>query len=465
MLLIYLLLSALKQMNPLSASTTSTAASDDNGNAQPSQSMPSSLVAPALISQGPNQPFTGSVQPQQGQIPAYPQTWFPSQGSTYSQSGFVAPVSSSPFNPPNIPALFGANSTSFNPTMQNPSPIYSRPLPTNTLPPLYMQSSPSLSGQSHSPILLPASGQLSASGMPHNLRPAVPTFPQAAPLGHNSMVSQNMIFSVPPANAPNNLTSPMSGSSHSFSPTAMSQNRGPTPNVAPGPNSFPGSSPNSLSPAIQRPSSSDFTFQPHRPPYAAPQPTWQSNQPQPYHSTRPPNQTGQTPLAPQSMRPGIHNFDSSPMQGMPRPQMNQPRPQISTNFGGRPPGPPLSPRHPAFLGPNGGSMPSIPHMQPRNFIPPGPIRNPNAPFFPMQGNQMQNHPIRAIRPPTGPGPHQQFGNHPGNAFGGASGVQQTYDPFSPSSAPFNSQMGNNAGRARSEADPEYEDLMASVGVK
>ncbi|KAK4409224.1 40S ribosomal protein S11 [Sesamum angolense] len=64
-------------VNPMSASTTSTAISDDNVNTHLSQSTPNSIIAPALINQGTAQPFSGSLPPSQGQFPQYPQTWFP----------------------------------------------------------------------------------------------------------------------------------------------------------------------------------------------------------------------------------------------------------------------------------------------------------------------------------------------------------------------------------------------------
>jgi splicing factor 1 len=47
------------------------------------------------------------------------------------------------------------------------------------------------------------------------------------------------------------------------------------------------------------------------------------------------------------------------------------------------------------------------------------------------------------------------------------GGQQVYDPFSPTSvsAASQQQVGNLGKGRKPENDPEYEDLMASVGVK
>jgi splicing factor 1 len=47
------------------------------------------------------------------------------------------------------------------------------------------------------------------------------------------------------------------------------------------------------------------------------------------------------------------------------------------------------------------------------------------------------------------------------------GGQQVYDPFSPTSVSVASQqqVGNLGKGRKPENDPEYEDLMASVGVK
>ncbi|KAI3450880.1 hypothetical protein Pfo_007545 [Paulownia fortunei] len=578
-------------VNPVSSSTTSTADYVDNVNTHPSQSMSNSIIAPALMNHGTAQPYAGSFPPSQGQFPQfpqYPQAWFPAGPThtpTYPQSGFVTPanssapllsntvqVSSSPFNPTNMPSLFGPRpviAASFSPVLQNPSVVPSRP---HALQPPYMQQAPPL-GQTGGPrntavpILHSVTAQLSLTGPPYNVRPVISTSPQSASLaafsdkprpsagestrwlpspvstsasqgltyimpmnppvvpshGHNAMASQNMVVSgAPLVNIPNNMISPLSGPSQPAGAVASQQSRGgfspllppaasesapssigpaqpampqvamraPSSSGIPGtppmpfmvqssaslpqpgiPSSFSGSAHNfdsikPLSAAIprpQQPSSSDFTFQPHRPPNAASQ-VWQSSQPA-HHNVRPPVQAGQASLAPQS--PLLR-----PVQGFPRPQVshpiNQPRAQIPTNFAGGPTVPLGPPRHPIMPGHNTVASVTVPHMQPRNFVPPHPINNSSGPFPPRPGSQMhiqENHLPGATRPQRFPTPHQHFGNHPGRPFSSSSGGQQIYDPFSPTSVSFNPQMGGNATRVHSESDPEYEDLMASVGVK
>ncbi|KAL0459888.1 UNVERIFIED_CONTAM: Splicing factor-like protein 1 [Sesamum latifolium] len=567
-------------VNPMSASATSTAVSDDNVNTHLSQSTPSSIMAPALIKQGTAQPFAGSLPPPQGQFPQYPQTWFPAgptQTPTHPQSGLVTPanssapllnntvqVSSSPFNPSNMPSFFGSRpviAASFSPVLQNPSVVPPRSQLPHPVQPPYMQQ-PSPLGQTGAPrntpvpILQPATGQLSRTGLLHNVRPDISAMPQSAPPaafsdktfpsvnessrwlpspgnnsasqgltnvmpmtpqvvpshGHNAVASQNMVVSGPsPLNIHSNI---LTGPSQSAGGVGIQQPRGgfspllpsaaseslsmrpQTVNGIPGPatlpfpvqssaslpqpgipNSFSGSAQNfdsmrPLSAAIprpQQPSSSDFTFQPHRPPNAASQVAWQSGQPA-HQNMRPPVQAGQAPLATQSslLWPGGHNLNPSPVQGFPRSQMshqvNQPRVPIPTNFSGSP----MPPRHPTLPGHSGVASATVPHMQPRNFVPPHPINSTPGPFPPRPGSQMhilENHLPGAPRPQRFPTPHQHLGNHPGRPFSSSSGVQQIYDPFSPTAVSFNPQMGSNAARVHGESDPEYEDLMASVGVK
>ncbi|KAK4409223.1 hypothetical protein Sango_0503300 [Sesamum angolense] len=462
-----------------------------------------------------------------------------------------------------MPSFFGSRpviAASFSPILQNPSVVPPRSQLPHALQPPYMQQ-PSPLGQTGAPrntpvsILQPATGQLSRTGLLHNVRPDISAMPQSAPPaafsdkmfpsanestrwlpspgntsasqgltnimpmtppvgpshGHNVVASQNMVVSGPsPLNIHSNI---LTGPSQSAGAVGIQQPRGgfspllpsaaseslsmrpPTANAIPGPvtlpfpvqssaslsqpgipTSFSGSAQNfdsirPLSAAIprpQQPSSSDFTFQPHRPPNAASQVAWQSGQPA-HQNMRPPVQAGQAPLAPQSslLRPGGHNLNPSPVQGFPRPQMshqvNQPRVPIPTNFSGSP----MPPRHPTLPGHSGVASATVPHMQPRSFVP-HPINSTPGPFLPRPGSQMhilENHLPGAPRPQRFPTPHQHLGNHPGRPFSSSSGVQQIYDPFSPTAVSFNPQMGSNAARVHGESDPEYEDLMASVGVK
>ncbi|KAK6141831.1 hypothetical protein DH2020_024427 [Rehmannia glutinosa] len=477
-------------VNPVSSSTTSTSVSDNNAIGQPSQSTTNSTIAPSLINQGSTQPYSQSglvsVPPPQSQFPQYPRAWFPAGPThtpTYSQSGLVNPTNiSAPFlsNTVQVSSSFGPRPVvpaNFSPGLQNPPVFPSRPQPA------YMQQAPPV-GQTGGPRNTP---------LPYNIRPVTSTLPQSAPL---------------PA-FPNNMISPQFGSSQSAGPVAGQQSRGvfppsesgpstiqpssigpaqpamaqlgmraPSPNAIPGArpmpfmvqsfpqpgirNSFSGNAQNfdSSKPTIprpQQPSSVDFTFQPHHPPNAASQ-IWRSNQPAAHNVIRPSLQSGPASLAPQSpmLRP------VTAVQGFPR--LDQPRAQIPTNFAGSPTGP-FPPRHPNMPGHHGVAAITGPHMQPRNFIPPHPINNCPGPFPPRPGNQMhvpENHLRGPQRFPT---PHQHFGNHPGRPFPGSSGAVQTYDPFSPTSVRFNPQMGGNGKRVHSESDPEYDDLMASVGVQ
>ncbi|KAJ8770126.1 hypothetical protein K2173_011221 [Erythroxylum novogranatense] len=97
--------------------------------------------------------------------------------------------------------------------------------------------------------------------------------------------------------------------------------------------------------------------------------------------------------------------------------------------------------------------------------------NLSSPFPSRPGNLLQpHHSFQAHSSWRGNVSTQQFNNNPilgsGVAASG-SGVPQIYDPFSPTSvsvAP--QQQGGHIGKGgRQENDPEYEDLMASVGVK
>ncbi|KAL7116258.1 hypothetical protein ACP275_04G231500 [Erythranthe tilingii] len=423
-------------VNPVSSSTTSNAVSDDKVNAQSSQSQPTSIVGPTPINQGSTQPYPGSLPPPQGQFPQYPQPWFsagPAHTPTYPQSRLVSPtnssapllnntvqVPSSPFNPTNMPSLFGPQPVlppSFSPVPQNPSNFLARPqLPS------YLQQAP-----------------------PHNIRPIISPSPQSAPLttsfSDRPMNPQNVPSHGHHAMHPQNMS--VSGASQPSNPSNM--NFSPSQQFRPLPNPFSGNGRN-FDPV--KPLSSDFTFQPQRqPPNAAPQ-FWQNSQPPHHHNVRPIQTGPQSPF----LRPMVP-LNSPPVgPAFQRPQMShQPMP---TNFAGSPTGPQMPPRH-AML----------PHMQqPRNFIPMN--SNNSGPFPPRPGNHHLGamHPQRHHPMP----PHQQFGNHNGRPFSSSSGVQQTYDPFSPTSTTFsnNPQMGsNNAARVHGETDPEYDDLMASVGVK
>lgn len=279
--------------------------------------------------------------------------------------------------------------------------------------------------------ILPSPTTAQPSGPPpYSSRPPMSISPQFAPVpassaqvpshGHNIMASHNILS---PMNIPNRMISPQQ-SQGGFSPSEstpsvrpmqhapmpysmQSSSAPPQPRI---PNSYPGNALNfdslrPLSAAIPRPSSSDFTFQPHRPPNAPASQLWQGNQ----HSIRPP----QSPLS----RPMAHNMNPpapSIQDGFSRPQINQPMVQIPPRH------------HPMMAGPTG------PHMPPRNFIPPHQINNSLGPFPHRPGSQMHIQEIHLAghaRPQRFPIPQQHFGRQ----FFNSSGTQQTYDPFSPTS--------------------------------
>ncbi|KAG6436483.1 hypothetical protein SASPL_101383 [Salvia splendens] len=426
-------------------------------------------------------------------------------------------VSSSPLNHSNVPTLFGPRPVipaSFSPVPQNPS------VPTSGTQSSYMQQPPShaQTGGPQPPYMHQAPPSTGWPGPPHNL-PLTSRPPFSAsessrwlPSQVSTSASQGPanVMQGPPVNHPNEMISPLSTGAQSSRPVANQQSLGfspmlpsagpestpssmgslqpampqmamrpPPSNAVPGsapmpfptqssgslpqpgmPNSYPGNAANIDSirpvpgtiPRPQQPSSGDFTFQPHRPPSAVSQ-VWQTNQSVP-QNIRHPVQAGQTSLPPHSphMRPMLNNMNLSPMHGFPRPpashQMNQPRPHTPTNFAGNT-AVPVPPRHQMMPGHNA----RVPNMPPRNFAP-HPISNTLGPFPP----RLENH---LARPPRFPTPHQHFGNPPRRPFPS----HQVYDPFAPTAVPFNSQMGSNGARMPSESDPEYEDLMASVGVK
>ncbi|KAK6119929.1 hypothetical protein DH2020_046332 [Rehmannia glutinosa] len=402
-------------VNPVSSSTTSTSVSDNNAIGQPSQSTTNSTIAPSLINQGSTQPYSQSglvsLPPPQSQFPQYPRAWFPAGPThtpTYSQSGLVNPTNiSAPFlsNTVQVSSSFGPRPVvpaNFSPGLQNPPVFSSRAQPP------YMQQAPPV-GQTGGPRNTP---------LPYNIRPITSTPPQSAPL---------------PA-FPNNMISPQFGSSQSAGPVAGQQSRGVFPPSESGPSTIQPSSIGPAQPAMAQlgmrapspnaiPGARPMPFMPHHPPNAASQ-IWRSNQPAAHNVIRPSLQSGPASLAPQSpmLRP------VTAVQGFPR--LDQPRAQIPTNFAGSPTGP-FPPRHP-----------NMPDQEIRCTFP-------KITFVAHKGFRLH---ISILKPS-------------GRPFPGSSGAVQTYDPFSPTSVRFNPQMGGNGKRVHSESDPEYDDLMASVGVQ
>ncbi|XP_073024738.1 uncharacterized protein [Primulina eburnea] len=498
-------------VNTLSASTTLTSIADVRVIADPIQSMPSSFKAPPLVNQGMAQPSTGPLPTRtQSDMPQYPQAWFsagPTQIPFFRQSGLVPPINySAPLfgnpvqaNSTSMPSFFGPPPVipaSFSLVPQNSSFAASRPQPPIALQPPQIPMAP-LPVRSQGNIAM-ASQNIAMSvapwmNIPNNMISPIPAPIQSAggaPLGH-PIASLSYGSAPQPQRGFSPLLPPMASESVSSSigpmqpaipPVAM---RPPSPNIMSGstPIPFPGTSSasflqpgmnNSVPAAIPRPqhgSSADFTFQPQRPQNTFSQVSLQSSQPA-NHNLAPPIQTGHTPLTPPSplVRPLMNNMNPYQVQSFPRiqvsHQMNQPRQQIFTDLVRSPAAPLVTPRGLPLLGHNTISSGIFQHMQPRNLAPPHIIGNSAGPFPPRAANPINSIPQShspAATPHRFPSPHPHFGNDPGKPFSG--GTQLTYDPFSPTSASLNPQMSGNAAKLHNEIDPEYEDLMASVGVK
>lgn len=312
--------------------------------------------------------------------------------------------------------------------------------------------SPSPSSHSQQQGLSP-SHLPSAAGAPGPIQPVMPQvlMPNSSP---NVIPGSTPLIS--PATPSSTLLPPQSGNSGSSSAGAASFNAINPPIMS--------------APRPPRPSSNDFTFQPHRPQNPASEVAHRPN-------TRPilvhpnqsvqPHQGSQTP----SIQPPMHILNPSPtIKGFSGPnvgnQMMQPSTQTPVIFASSPTAHPGPPRHAPFPGST-----AVPLVQPRNFNSAPPFVN--ADGVPRAGGPMQiqqNYPASATRPHSFLAPNQQFNSNisfqpaarPGSR---SSGVQQVYDPFSPSVS-LNTQLSNNRGNTqKQESDPEYEDLMASVGVK
>ncbi|GLT71356.1 hypothetical protein SLA2020_433840 [Shorea laevis] len=231
----------------------------------------------------------------------------------------------------------------------------------------------------------------------------------------------------------------------------------------------------------QRPSSGDFTFQPHQPHNPAsqmvPRPGTQQSTtiaPSPGPMTQMP-----APQAPSFQFAGPNLTPQPVMQSFPRQQggnqIGRPQAQISSvPFAGQPKAMTGPPRPPVF--PDAGHVAAatpVPQMGVRNFIPAPRMPNMVGPFAPMPGNSVQlqqNYPALPPRPGNYMPPNLQFANSFPRSTRPASTHsrgQQNYDPFSPTSVSVAPQQkrGSLPKERKQENDPEYEDLMASVGVK
>ncbi|CAN4089768.1 unnamed protein product [Withania somnifera] len=442
-------------------------------------------TTPPLFNQGMAQPGIGTQPAQlQGHFQPYQGQWFP--GPT-SQN----PVPS--FPGPSNPGISSASQVS-NPHQVSPSPTNHSNTSSPFGPPQGMQDG--FGSVPRNPF-----GQLSPTGFQQVVRPVMSSLPQSVPpaaypdrpltpAGNSPGWSQSpwnnqtgqgpshMIANAPPTVSPlgsHHLASrPMGVSPAPHIDVFPGKNvallvSGPAPGqpVIPSlsPNPVPGSSHNGnstrptsfVTPKPLQPSS-DFTFQPHHPQNQA--------------ASRLISQFGsQEPSASNQMmhphlRPAIDN-PSPPLviQGFQRPQVSnqisQPGPPMSLDFARGPAGPLPQFRHPTF--PNQGMVsPTGPQMmQPMNFRP-----APNhVGSFPPRVSLQQNNSTTMHRPQNFEAPNNVFFRH-GRPASSSSGAHQIYDPFSPTSVPWHPHPGGNPAMAeKQESDPEYEDLMASVGVK
>lgn len=231
--------------------------------------------------------------------------------------------------------------------------------------------------------------------------------------------------------------------------------------------SFPPATNNPIGPPVNaskplRPISGDFTFQPLKT-----QPPSSSSNPPASHSSA--LQTSQqvpfaAPKAP-SFRPVLQNVmpvaTAAPITSFPANASNiRPPPPIPQGY------PSITPAQPV--------APAIPMGSP-SFPNPPKAPSPSGPFpYPTNFQQLPQNQLLHVSRPGGSFtvPNQHLGGKPGGSMPGNAhttiGSNQIYDPFSPTTAPAPappSQAANAANIKKPEPDAEYEDLMASVGVK
>ncbi|KAK2641459.1 hypothetical protein Ddye_023222 [Dipteronia dyeriana] len=225
-------------------------------------------------------------------------------------------------------------------------------------------------------------------------------------------------------------------------------------------------------PRPQHPSSVDFTFQPHRPqnPVSV---TVSRPSSQPATLNTPPTRPMAQPPAPQAPSFRLAGSNAAPqpvMQGFHRTQAGNQMGQSQANI----------PSAPFAGNPNArfANLSLISHttpvspVGPRNFGPGPQVPNLAGPFPHRPGNPLQlrqNYPPPPNRPETHMALNRQFSNKSFMFDKMAPGPRglQIYDPFSPTSVPIRPQQqgANPTSAVKQENDPEYEDLMASVGVK
>lgn len=437
--------------------------------------MPSNIVnwPPAVTVSVPSQPNKPTNAPNRPPPANFaPPAVFPSQPSSAPLAFSSMPPPSGPVSTPvRVPSTSGA-------PLQAPMPA-SAPIP----PPI-PSSAPRPSGmlvRAPSPLLGPPPVPLLAA----LVSASAPVLAQAsAPSQSLPPVTARApapVSSVAAGQAPKPAQPPMpSPQPPPAMPVAISGNK---PNFTP---VTPATSTVNISPPIAtprppRPVSGDFTFQPVRVQVPVSPTTPGSNSRSVSQASIPPG----PPQAP-SFRPAMQNpTPQVSTQGFPRSlASNQTSPSQAPV---PPPPPPVAPfsMNPAVIQPV-PRLPAFPNPNPVPSLPPatqmGPPRFSIAPQASNQSGNMSAHPIHFVQPHQNPVPpanrpssvmipNQQLGGNPPRFVAGkipsSPGGNQIYDPFSPtsiSSAPTK-QGGDPTKMRKTEPDAEYEDLMASVGVK
>ncbi|WOK94102.1 hypothetical protein Cni_G02804 [Canna indica] len=343
--------------------------------------------------------------------------------------------------PVSTPAMVPFSSGAPSPTMPSSNPVASHMLSQAPKP------APILPG---SPAAVPQQPAALQNASLHGGQPQLP-LPLQAP-------AQSPRPAQPLGSLPQLASVSIPGGMPGFSPATLPPNTIITPSLA--------------APKPPRPIAGDFTFQPlgtqvplssmpsrpniHSAPFAAPQPP----------SFRPALQNSASSLNPQGFPGSMVMNQINPSQPVIRPPPSPVAPFSLDPTMVRPP-----PNLPAFsdtnsirlMGPPSQMVPSFssaPHL-------PNIPSMPGQPFIQTSPNQL--HP--ANRPINSMVPVQQLGGKPpGYVTGVISsnvGGGQIYDPFSPTSVTSTPRKAedNRMNVRKSETDSEYEDFMASVGVK
>lgn len=426
--------------------------------------MPGTVVTRPLAAAVPPSTFLSRPTPQLSTTPVIHPVAAPTSASGPHVGAHPPPILSSP--PISAPPMISNSVAPVTVQLQGPAPRSLSVRATIPAPPPVFSQAPALVNTSSASILGQAPTSILSSS-PVSIQPLVTVRgPTSIPSPSPGQTSAPVMLPVQSATGPLlQASSSVSGSVPSFSPmrplTASSAAIQSVP-----------------APKPQRPSSSDFTFQPQRPqPLAVPnnpRPTSQAVAQNTLVLPTPGMQRSTTPHT-QPFRPAM-NLSSSPtaMPGFtrfpPASQMGQhqaPNPPPSNSvvsFANNQPSIHPSPALP-FPNPHPG-LPSTPTslIEAPSFVPAAQAPNLRCPLPIRPGNQLP----ATNRPGGLMLSNQQLGNNlnyvSGRPTSSPAGGNQIYDPFSPTSISSTQQQGGRQPR-KQETDAEYEDLMASVGVR